>query len=59
MVDMIVHHSPAIPDDLGNLFLSSLTARNSSFSDEAAEQESRTQEIWNKLLSDDTFGQPN
>ena len=58
MLDMIVYHSPAIPDDLGNLFLSSLTARNSP-SCEAAEHESRTQEIWKKLRSDGAVDQSN
>ena len=58
MLDMIVYHSPAIPDDLGTLFLASLTARNSP-SCEAAEHESRTQEIWKKLRSDGAVDQSN
>lgn len=59
MVDMVVYHSPAISDDLGSLFLSSLIARNSPSRDEAAEHEAKTQEIWNKLLSEGTIGPSN
>ena len=59
MLDMIVYHSPAIPDDLGTLFLASLTARNSPSGDEAAEHESWTHEIWEKLRSDGAVDQSN